>query len=184
MTDRSHLVRFGVLGHVGRFVAEDATCYPRRTRVVLRTRRGLELGEVLSPPGGTASHDGPDGSILRGMTDADHLLETRLEKNRQEAYAACVSLLAERGVHAPLVDVEHLFDGQGLYFYFLGEVTRDMEDCTAELAELYATEVQFHRFAETLAEGCGPDCGTENGGGRCDTCNGCSVASACGAREA
>ena len=44
-----HLVRVGNLGHVGRFASAEALRYPRRARVVVRTRRGLEVGEVLSP---------------------------------------------------------------------------------------------------------------------------------------
>ena len=42
-----HLVRVGALGHVGRFTAVDAVRYPRDSRVVVRTGRGLELGEVF-----------------------------------------------------------------------------------------------------------------------------------------
>ena len=112
------------MGQVGRFAAVDAVRYPRHSRVVLRTRRGLEIGEVLSPPD---ERDDPrqfaDGEILRGMTVQDELLCARLEKHRQEAYQACSALLAENGQRALLVDVEHLFDGQGLFFYFLGEVS-------------------------------------------------------------
>src|SRR4051794_28895219 len=47
---RHHLVRVGVLGHVGRFTSVDATRFPRGARVVVRTSRGLELGEILAPP--------------------------------------------------------------------------------------------------------------------------------------
>ena len=50
------------------------------------------------------------------------LLAARLEKHRHEAYHACCDLLTEAQIPAVLVDVEHLFDGQGLFFYFLGEV--------------------------------------------------------------
>ena len=57
------------------------------------------------------------------MTVQDELLQARLEKHRQEAYEACAALLAENGQPAVLVDVEHLFDGQGLFFYFLGDVS-------------------------------------------------------------
>ena len=35
-----HLVRYGLLGQVGRFAAVDAVRYPRRPRVVVRTRAG------------------------------------------------------------------------------------------------------------------------------------------------
>ena len=58
-------------------------------------------------------------------------------------------------------DVEHLFDGAGLFFYFLGEVPAEAEHFTQQLAEQYETTVEFRKFAETLAEGCGPGCGTE-----------------------
>src|SRR5690349_16457427 len=108
---RYHLVRVGAMGQVGRFTAVDAMCYPRRSRVVVRTRRGLELGEVLCPPDDCDDgHDFADGDLLRGITVQDELLQARLEKNRQEAYTACATMLAERGVPAVLVDVEHLFD--------------------------------------------------------------------------
>ena len=71
-----HLVRVGAMGQVGRFAAVDAVRYPRRSRVVVRTRRGLELGEVLTPP--EDSDDGrtfSDGDLLRGVTVQDELLQ-------------------------------------------------------------------------------------------------------------
>jgi hypothetical protein len=119
------------------------------------------------------------------MTEQDDLLQARLEKNRQEAYNACAELLAESGVSAVLVDVEHLFDGQGLFFYFLGDVPPSFEQYTQRLAETYETKVQFRKFTETLIEGCGPGCGTDEvkGRGGCDACTSCAVAGACGTRR-
>jgi hypothetical protein len=182
---RFHLVRVGALGQVGRFAAVDAMRYPRHSRVIVRTRRGLELGDVLSPP--DDSDDGrafADGEILRRMTIEDELLEARLEKHRRAAYEACAALLDENGIGAVLVDVEHLFDGQGLFFYFLGDVPPELESYTERLAETYEAKVQFRKFTETLIEGCGPGCGTEEvkGRGGCEACTSCAVASACGSR--
>jgi cell fate regulator YaaT (PSP1 superfamily) len=181
VVSRQHLVRVGALAHVGRFTSVDAVRYPRHARVVVRTGRGLELGEVLAEPEGTDA--GPaDGSILRGMTVEDQLLAARLEKHRQAAYEACASRLADMNSPAVLMDVEHLFDGQTLLFYFLGEMTPQLEALTAQLAELYETQVQFRRFAEAVNEGCGPGCGTDAAAG-CKTCvTGCAVASACATR--
>jgi len=122
-----HLVRVGILGQVGRFTAADAARYPRRSRVIVRTWRGLEIGEILTQPSSDSDADRIDGEILRGMTLEDELLVARLEKHRQDAYQACATLLAEHGVQSVLIDVEHLFDGQGLYFYFLGDVTPELE---------------------------------------------------------
>ncbi len=131
-----HLVRVGALGHVGRFTSVDAVRYPRGSRVVVRTGRGLELGEVLAEPQGADT--GPaDGSILRGLTIEDQLLEARLEKNRQAAYQDCAERLAALRSPAVLMDVEHLFDGRTLVFYFLGEMSGELESLTDELAELY-----------------------------------------------
>ncbi|MEX2188757.1 MAG: PSP1 C-terminal domain-containing protein [Pirellulales bacterium] len=183
-----HFVRVGLLAQVGRFRSVDATRYPRGIRVVVRTVRGLELGEVLgSPDGGTnalgsdVAVDTTDGTILRRMTVEDQLLEARLERHRHEAFDACCRRLDELGVAAALVDVEHLLDGRGLYFYFLGKVPAEAEQITDELAEVYDANVQFRRFAETLTAGCGPDCGTESAtGGGCTSCaTGCAVADAC-----
>jgi len=180
-----HLVRFGLLGHVGRFVAADAARYPRRARVVLRSSRGLEVGEVLAEPDDADLVVQSDGQILRRMTIEDDLLEARLEKHRHKAFQACTALLEQHHVPATLVDVEHLFDGQGLFFYFLGETPTEAERLTQQLAETYETTVEFRQFAETLSEGCGPGCGTEAamGQGGCESCTSCAVASACGSRK-
>jgi hypothetical protein len=151
----------------------------------VRTGRGLELGEVLAEPGDSPDQDGADGSILRGVTVQDQLLAGRLEKNRQAAYEACQARLVESNSPAVLMDVEHLFDGQTLLFYFLGAMTPELEALTEELAEVYETRVQFRRFTETVTEGCGPGCGTEAAtGGGCKTCvTGCAVASVCSTRK-
>jgi cell fate regulator YaaT (PSP1 superfamily) len=179
---RQHLVRVGALGSVGRFTAVDAVRYPRHAQVVVRTGRGLELGEVLAPPADGPDDTSADGSILRGITVEDELLKVRLERHRQAAYDACARRLAEVAPDAALVDVEHLFDGRSLVFYFLGEMTPALEALTEELAELYETQVQFRRFSEAVTEGCGPGCGTDAAAG-CKTCvTGCAVAGACATR--
>ena len=89
-----HFVRVGALGAVGRFVAEGAERYPRGARVVCRTARGLEVGEVLSAADRAASL-AMDGTLLRRITPQDDLLLARLEKNRDEAYRACADRVAE-----------------------------------------------------------------------------------------
>jgi hypothetical protein len=175
-----HLVRVGVIGHVGRFAAVDAVAYPRGTRVVCRTRRGLEVGEVLSPVPARASADGP---LLRRLSVQDELLLARLDKHKDKAIRACTSLLAERGFSTALLDVETLFDGRTVYFYFLGNVTPELEAVTAELGEVYESKARLREFADLLQTGCGPGCGTEEATGcSTGTCTTCVVAKACGTR--
>lgn len=174
-----HFVRTGVLGSVGRFVAADGARYRRGARVICRTPRGLELGEVLADTEATGAEP-PEGSLLRRVTVEDDLLLARLEKNRETAFAACAARLAELSAPAVLVDVEHLFDGQSLFFYFLGEADPRLDAITSELAEVYEAKAQLQKFADTLTAGCGPNCGTEEGGG-CTSggCSTCAVIGAC-----
>lgn len=178
----NHLVRVGALAQVGRFRSPEALRYRRGARVIVRTARGLEIGEVLAEDEGQEN----DGPLLRRMTVSDELLAARLEKNRHAAYESCVRLLEERGLTAALLDVEHLFDGCGLYFYFLGETNEEIESLTSQLAEAYEAEARFEQFADAVSEGCGPGCGTEEaqGAGGCASCAGCSASGACGTKKA
>lgn len=178
-----HFVRIGVLGSVGRFAAPSRERLPRGTRVVCRTARGLEIGQVLSAidfsePGHT------DGDVLRRVTVEDDLLISRLEKNRDEAFQACADRLTQLSLPAVLLDVEHLFDGQSLYFYFLGDPSPELDAVTTELADIYEAKAQLQKFADTLSAGCGPTCGTEEAAG-CGTggCGSCAVSGACGTRS-
>ncbi|MFM9117626.1 MAG: PSP1 C-terminal domain-containing protein [Planctomycetota bacterium] len=181
-----HFVRVGQSGQVGSFVTAGVSPsladLPRGTRVVCETDRGLEVGEVISPAE-SLQDSSTDGRIIRRVTVEDELLLARVARYQQEAFAECSRLVAERGIPALLMDVEHLLDGRSLFFYFLGEVTPELDALTAELAERYDTVVRFRQFSETLETGCGPGCGTEEGAGcgasSSGSCSTCQLATAC-----
>ena len=172
-----YLVRVGLFGQVGRFSSAGPRRFAAHRDVICRTDRGLEVGTVLAPLENRSSHP-CDGNILRPLTRNDELIVERLGRHRDRAFTACQAKLAERGIDAVLVDVEHLFDGQSLFFYFLGPTTPELDELTRELAETYEQKVRFKRFAETLATGCGPDCGT---GGGCSEngCSNCPIGGSC-----
>jgi cell fate regulator YaaT (PSP1 superfamily) len=151
----------------------------RGRRVVCRTQRGLEVGVVLREPDANTPVGPVDGTLLRRVTPEDELLLARLERDRDQAFVDCTELLRQRQLDVTLVDVEHLFDGSTLLFYYLGEVSSQVNALTQELAERYAATVKFHEFAATLQHGCGPDCGTTAAGSCGDECSGCAVAAAC-----
>ncbi len=143
-----------------------------------KTESAGNTGVLADAPPGEAA---VAGRLLRRVTPEDDLILARLERDREQAFLACVQLLAEREIPADLVEVEHLFDGRSIYFYFLGEVTPEIDEVTRELAEVYETKVQFRQFADLLERGCGPGCGTESAAG-CGTaggCGACSIASSC-----
>ena len=141
----------------------------------------LELGEVLAPVTSDNAAQ-TDGTLLRRVTVEDDLLAARLGRYKSEAYEACQEKIRQRGLSTVLVDVEHLFDGQSLFFYFLGETSPELDAITAELAETYESKVQFRKFADALTTGCGPGCGTDEAENGCTSgaCSTCSVLAACG----
>ncbi len=174
-----HLVRVGLLGSVGRFQASGAERFERGARVVCQTDRGLEVGEVLAALALGEDISRADGQLLRGLTSEDDMLLERLTRHKEEAFTACERLLREANLEATLMDVEHLFDGRSLYFYFLGQTPPEVELLTAQLAQTYEAQVQFREFSETLAQGCGPDCGVGEKEDCGDGCISCHIAAAC-----
>ena len=172
------------MGVVGRYESADFNLYPRDTRVICRTGRGLEWGSVICPLDDDLG-DGVQtgGQILRRIGSDDDLILERLDRHRDKAFQACQKLITERKVPGVLVDVEHLFDGESVYFYFLGIVDPRLEEITNELATTYERKVRFKKFAETLASGCGPDCGT--GESKCSSggCGSCAISGGCGAKS-
>lgn len=177
------LVRIGMMGQVGRFRPAAPQSLRRGQRVIVRTRRGLETGECLADSsadlGGVAA---VDGELLRAMTPEDELLASRLERRRHEAFTSCEISLRARNIDAQLIDVETLFDGGAIYFYFLGDAPPEAAAIERELADQFAAEIRLADFANLLEHGCGPGCGTEEGAG-CGTtqggCSSCGLASAC-----
>lgn len=184
------LVRVGLLGQVGRFRPMGSLNLRRGQRVILRTARGLEIGEFLSSCDARPIEDysfSGDGDLLRAMTPEDELLASRLERRRHQAFGRCELWLKERNIDAQLVDVETLFDGGAIYFYFLGDAPEASAALEQELGQEYAAQIRLTDFANLLEHGCGPACGTEEGAG-CGAspggCSSCGLATACHTKSA
>ena len=177
------LVQLGPFGQVGRFRATDAPTLGRGDMAICRTSRGLEVGRLLNSIDEEPTAD-EDGQLLRRMSSQDQMVWERICRHRDRAFNACTELLREKKLNATLMEVESLFDGNTLYFYFLGPVDAEVEALTRDLAETYESKVQFRRFAERLAEGCGPGCGTDASENGCASgaCGSCGLAGACSSK--
>ncbi|MBB3205906.1 cell fate regulator YaaT (PSP1 superfamily) [Rhodopirellula rubra] len=199
----AHLVRIGFAGDcfVAVSLVESAT-FTRGSEVLVQTPRGIELGEVLGEvsvnnagSGDTQSGDMQSGNagseeedaptarlrIIRSLTEEDRLLVERLQRYKRDAVRRCQDVLASSDSDAVLLDVDQLFDGNTLVLHFLGPVDALGREITDQIVAEYEARVQSIRLAELMTHGCGPDCGTEAGGG-CGTgggCASCAVAGAC-----
>ncbi len=178
-----HLVKLGLFGHIGRFSAADGGRFERDQQVICRTGRGLEVGEVLCCLESEQRGETDDGLLLRKVSPDDRRIIERIDRFRDRAFTACQQLLNDRNLSAVLVDVEHLFDGQSIFFYFLGEVPKDVHYVTEQLVAEYEKKVQFRKFTKTLLNGCGPNCGTDAGGCQAGGCGNCSLKKGCGKSE-
>ncbi|HMO13815.1 MAG TPA: PSP1 domain-containing protein [Pirellulaceae bacterium] len=174
----NYLVQVGLLDEINIFRSSGGRRFPRDCQVVCRTDRGLEVGKVITSTDSVV--DGSSNVILRRMTKDDRLIVERLNRFKERAFAACERLLADYNLPAILVDTEHLFDGNSVYFYFLGDIPEDIEGLTERLADVYDAKVRFRQFADKLANGCGPGCGTVDS--KCGDehgCKSCAIVGSC-----
>src|SRR3712207_4175687 len=108
MDGGEYLVYYGCAGHLGRFRAADPCGFGRGAAVVVRSRRGLELGEVLRPatPGAAVLPDPLVGDLLRAASDDDLVAANRQRELGQRVFEDGGRLADARGLPLAVVDVE------------------------------------------------------------------------------
>jgi cell fate regulator YaaT (PSP1 superfamily) len=144
----SWIVRHGVMRFLGTFDAGAEAC-ARGDEVVLRTERGHELGQVLSPatPRAVEMLSEPTrGRLLRRMTDDDRAARDRLKDVERTDLAAGERVVGERKLQMQLVTVEHLFGGERIVFYFLAEKRVDFRELVKELAQELRTRIEMRQI--------------------------------------
>src|SRR3954452_24831706 len=114
MNEREYLIHHGCAGHLGRFRAPDGTAFARGTAVMVRSLRGLELGEVLCPSyaDGTTLPDPFVGEIIRPVTPDDRAAADRGRELGQRLFDDSHRLAEDQGLPLTPVDVEVLLDGR------------------------------------------------------------------------
>ena len=185
-----YLVRYGLMHHVGRFHAE-AGPYDRGQAVVVRSPRGIELGEVLTPLA-TAPPPGPTPAILLRAAGPDDFERARLaEQDRPRRLAACERLFRDGVWPLELIDVEPLLDGRRTVLHYLGPHHLD----AAGLLEAIRTSCGLDALLAPAGidpEAAEPGCGSCSDGGcgvgGCGSadhgdCAGCAVKDLVGRRH-
>lgn len=154
------LVRYGLMGHVGWF-ALDAGFGPgfeRGRAVVVRTSRGVELGEVLVVPDASApgvrsrvAEDSIDAfRVLRSAGDDDLALGREVDRLRESRFDACRRIVAEAGWPLELIDVEPLLD-QTTVLHYLGGDGLDLGPIRARFRASCEFDVGFEDLRAGLA---------------------------------
>src|SRR5262245_23906481 len=119
-----YIVRHGVMRFLGEFEPAPGHAYARGQQVVVRTERGQETADVLcesSPRALEMLTEPTKGQILRVMTEEDHALARTTREREHAEFLRCQEFIRERKLQMDLVDVEHLFGGERVVFFFLAE---------------------------------------------------------------
>jgi len=162
-----YIVRYGEMRLHGVFKTSSVQEYQRDDRVIIRSDRGLELGEVLgeaTPDTVAALKDPSEGQILRLMTPEDAAEMTRIKANTRREMKTCEEYVARLALQMQLVNVEHIFGGERIVVYYLAEGRVDFRELVKQLAGEFQTRIEMRQIgvrdeAKLLADY--GDCGKE-----------------------
>jgi len=145
----NYIVRFGAMRILGVFAPSDDRPYFRGVRVILKTDRGLEVGEVLceaTPRAVAALSNPPKGQILRAMTVEDANELKRIQAHERQEFRICQECIAKLGLEMELVDVEHLFGGERVIVYYLADGRVDFRELVRVLAGEFQTRIEMRQI--------------------------------------
>ena len=143
------LVRHGVMRFLGEFAAPPSLSVRRGDVVVIRTERGLEVGDVLCPSSPQALSVIPDptkGEIVRLATTDDKSRIAQLEILKRQQFTMAEKLVVDHRLAMQLVDIEHVFGGERLVFYFLAEQRVDFRELVRSMAREFHTRIELRQI--------------------------------------
>jgi cell fate regulator YaaT (PSP1 superfamily) len=136
-----------------RFLGEYADVpgdeHPRGQRVVVRSDRGVELGEVLCAATDRTAlflENPVKGDIIRVASHDDLAMEPVLQNRQKDGFATCREFIAKRRLQMDLVDVEAIFGGERMVFYYLSEKRVDFRELVKDLARVFKTRIEMRQI--------------------------------------
>jgi cell fate regulator YaaT (PSP1 superfamily) len=134
---------------LGDFEPGEGVACGRGSRILARTERGLEVGDVLceaTPRAMEMIAEPTKGQIIRLLTTDDQESAGRLKEKERQEFDACQRFIHERQLQMALVDVEHLFGGERIVFYFLSEKRVDFRELVKDLAREFQTRIEMRQI--------------------------------------
>jgi cell fate regulator YaaT (PSP1 superfamily) len=144
-----YIVRHGVMRFLGEFESPKEAVYRHSDDVIVRTERGQEVGQVLceADPRAVALLSEPThGQVLRLVNTEDQKRIEKFQEYERQEFARCKEFIAQRKLRMELVDVEHLFGGERIIFYFLAEKRVDFRELVKDLAREYQTRIELRQI--------------------------------------
>ncbi|HUG18851.1 MAG TPA: regulatory iron-sulfur-containing complex subunit RicT [Planctomycetaceae bacterium] len=146
----AYIVRYGTMRVVGEFSGRSDQEYRRHQDVLVRTDRGIEWGEILLPADEkTRTYLGSEksaGRILRTARDEDYKSREELESKERREFDDCKKMISEHKLQMQLVDIEHIFGGERVIFYYLAEKRVDFRELVKALAKEFKTRIEMRQI--------------------------------------
>jgi cell fate regulator YaaT (PSP1 superfamily) len=180
------LVRYGRMNMLGFFEHRENRISKTDSRVVIKTNRGLELGYLVGQLSAYRSGQlklseeqiqeyfedsdidftpTKSGKFVRYATTEDISEERHLRKISKEEMECCKRFVKEMELPMKIVDVEHVFGGERIIFYFMSDGRVDFRELVKKVAHEYQTRIEMRQIgsrdeAKLLGdvENCGQQC--------------------------
>ena len=146
-----YIVRYGLMRLMGAFESAESgnAAYKRAAKVITRTDRGLEAGEVLCEATDKAAAslgEVAEGQILREMTPDDSNEIVRILEREPQQLEICQKCIDKLGLEMQLVDVEHIFGGERIVVYYLADGRVDFRELVRMLAGEFQTRIEMRQI--------------------------------------
>jgi cell fate regulator YaaT (PSP1 superfamily) len=145
----AYIVRYGRMRFLAACSGAPDLEYSRGQKVVIRSDRGTEIGEVLcAATDQTARYleEPVHGDILRAATTEDRGQELALTAVQNEAFSTCQELITKRRLQMDLVDVEGILGHERIVFYYLAEKRVDFRELVKDLARALRTRIEMRQI--------------------------------------
>ncbi len=141
----AYLTRHGSMRFIGEYVGLPGQMFQRGEKVVLRTERGQEVGDVLCPstPQVLAGTDRP--AEIRRFSWCAPPARFRHDL-RWLWYDKGQELVNSHHLAMQIVDVEHLFGGERILFYFLAETRVDFRELVKSMAREFRARIELRQI--------------------------------------
>jgi len=115
--------------------------------VVVKTARGLELGQVVIAPTQILASEltEPLKSVVRKAEPEDIEHAQEFEEKEQEALAECAQMIAKLNLPMKLITAEYNLEGNRLTFYFGAEERIDFRELVRELTSRFKMRVELRQ---------------------------------------
>ena len=144
-----YIVRYGIMRSIGVMASRNDIVYRRSMEVIVRTDRGIEVGQVLCEATEDAlSHlDQPaTGHVIREVSNDDVASIDGIDGGRKKKLATCQKHIESLKLDMKLVDVEQLFGGERLVVFYLSEDRVDFRELVKLLASEFQTRIEMRQI--------------------------------------